>query len=142
MPSLMSNTTVPPSDSSNQVIPTPAPTPIPETSLTQPIIDTSNNVAVKQSISTTPALKSSNQYNFESKKLDNNSLEPNETARFTIVTDKVDEIIHFGFSILSDAGFVHTSHIESIVDNKVNLVVTNLCEKAFNFAIHYISLHK
>ena len=98
------------------------------------IIDNSHIIDLQQT--SQPSL------NMESKTLTGNILNPYECAKFIIVTDKTEEIIHFGFNIISKCGFVHTAHVESILDNRVNLVVNNLSNKVVDFSLQYLSFHK
>lgn len=80
--------------------------------------------------------------NFETKTIENNELQPHEAARFTIVTDFTTDIMHFDFSIIADASFIHSSHLERINENRAAIIINNLTDKPFLFSIHYMSLHK
>ena len=80
--------------------------------------------------------------NYETNMLEGNTLEPNSCARFSITTNIIDPIIHAGFEILTDARIIHNAHIESIVENTVNIIVNNLTDNIMNFAINYLTIHK
>jgi len=79
---------------------------------------------------------------FETKTLNDLVLEPNSCARYTITTDIIDPIIHAGFEIISEAGILHNTHLESIVENKINIIVNNLTDDIMKFALNYFSVHR
>jgi len=78
----------------------------------------------------------------ECKTLENNELLPNETARFNLITEVVEDIAHFAFNVLSEEGFIYSAQIEKIVGNKVSLIINNLSDKLVKFGLQYMSLHK
>ena len=129
---------VPVSQKVNEILPPEVPPTASPVTEDSPIKkETLNNDHVRDLVEKDPQPK------IETKTVSGLTLEPNEVAKFSIVLENtVDEVIHFGFSLISDTPFLHSSQLEPIVDNVVNVIISNLTNKVVSFAINYLSLHK
>lgn len=84
--------------------------------------------------------KKEEQMGIECKQLSDLQMKAKETARFKITLESTNDVAGFMYTIISDKNFIHTSHIENVSGNKINLIINNLSNKDIIFTIAYVAI--